>query len=490
MPTTMSHRVRTWTPRLLFLLASLLLLAQFTRAFAVFFTENQFALQYPYGLDYGEGVVLDQTLRLSRGENIYRNTLVDPPYYVSNYPLVFALVQAPLALLFGPSFWYGRFISILSIIAAALFIGLIVHAITADRLAGALAGVTLIAIPCIVYWSGLNRIDSLALALSCAGLYTVVRGGHRLSGLFIGGLLFTASIYTRQSYIVAAPFAAFVWLWRDQTRGRAFLLAALTLAMSGSVFVILNLATGGGFLLNIVSANIGPFDWSSAIPMLAQLIQYSPLLIVGAAIACPGFVILGIIKRNRAWWLATPYLIGALIVALTIGKKGSNINYLYELAVALCLVTGMLIAWQRAHLWRRALVLMLLAIQVGIMVNWHSEHYGRIGGVTSRLPEISKLAQIVQSKPAPVLADEDIDLVVLTRGALYYDPFARKQLAEAGLWNPAPFVDAILRKEFPVILVHKNLREERWTSEMLSAIYASYRIDQTLAGADVYVPIP
>jgi hypothetical protein len=302
-------------------------------------------------------------------------------------------------------------------------------------------------------------------------------------------LLFTASIYTRQSYIVAAPFAAFVWLLREQSRARAFLLAAITAAMSIIVFVILNLSTGGGFLLNIVLANVGPFDWSSAAVLLAQMIQYSPLLIVGAVLACRGFPIFGIKKGNRGWWLATPYLLGALIMALTIGKKGSNINYLYELAVALCLTAGLLIASQRAHLGRRAIVLLLLAVQVGIMVNWYPDNYGRVVILTSRLPQVSELAQIVQSAHDPVLADRDVDLVVLARGALYYDPFARKQLAEAGLWKPATLVDAILRKGFSVILLYQNLREERWTSEMLNAIYSSYTIDRTLAGTDVYVPI-
>jgi hypothetical protein len=77
---------------------------------------------------------------------------------------------------------------------------------------------------------------------------------------------------------------------------------------------------------------------------------------------------------------------------------------------------------------------------------------------------------------------------VLTRRSLYYDPFARKQLAEAGLWNSASLVDAILRKEFSLIMLYSTQHELYWTDEMLNAINSMYVIDRTLAGTDIYVP--
>ena len=42
----------------------------------------------PFPLDYGEGPMLDQTLRLAQFENIYRNSFASPPYTVSNTALV------------------------------------------------------------------------------------------------------------------------------------------------------------------------------------------------------------------------------------------------------------------------------------------------------------------------------------------------------------------------------------------------------------------
>ncbi|MBE0695489.1 MAG: hypothetical protein IH586_01055, partial [Anaerolineaceae bacterium] len=78
------------------------------------------SLSFRYPLDYGEGPLLDQTLRIASGENIYHNDFSVPPFTISNYPPVFLLLQAPFALIFGPAFWYGRLISILGALLTAV----------------------------------------------------------------------------------------------------------------------------------------------------------------------------------------------------------------------------------------------------------------------------------------------------------------------------------------------------------------------------------
>ena len=119
--------------------------------------------------------MLDQTLRLAQFENIYRNSFVSPPYTISNYPPLFQLMQVPFARIVGPAFWYGRLISILSAVSAAVLIGLILHTLTSDWIAAAIGGFTLLAFPYLLQGSILNRVDTLALALSLGGLYATVR---------------------------------------------------------------------------------------------------------------------------------------------------------------------------------------------------------------------------------------------------------------------------------------------------------------------------
>jgi hypothetical protein len=44
------------------------------------------ALNFGYTLDYGEGPLLDQAVRLSNGEGIYPPDISTPPYTIANYP--------------------------------------------------------------------------------------------------------------------------------------------------------------------------------------------------------------------------------------------------------------------------------------------------------------------------------------------------------------------------------------------------------------------
>ena len=321
------------------ILATAWLLFQLAAAAWLLARHNWAAIAFPYPLDYGEGPLLDQAARLASFENIYRADLAAPPYTVSNYPPLFPLLQAPLTTAFGPAFWYGRALAALAALAAALFVGLTLHALTRDAVAAAVGGLTLLAFPYILHWSAFNRVDSLALGLSCAALYTVARWPHRRAGLVAAALLLTAAIYTRQSYALAAPLAAFVWLLRESPRRRAFELAAITAGASLAALLALQLITAGGFFFNIVTANVNPFSRNNVRFRAEELRDHALPLLVSAG----AFVVLGGWRRPPLWWLVSPYLLGGTLSALTVGKTGSSVNYLFELCAALSLAAGALV---------------------------------------------------------------------------------------------------------------------------------------------------
>jgi len=119
----------------------------------------------PYQLDYGEGPLLDQAVRLARGTGIYAIPGHEPPWTIGNYPPLFPLLNAGLVELFGPAYWYGRLLSALGALAAATFAGLLVHTLTRDRTPALLTGLLMPVVPYLGYWAGLARIDTVALAL-------------------------------------------------------------------------------------------------------------------------------------------------------------------------------------------------------------------------------------------------------------------------------------------------------------------------------------
>src|SRR5919107_3496387 len=163
---TTPQKMLLWAGTTVFLLAG-------AWAATLFARHGLAALAFPYPLNYGEGPLLDQAVRLASMRNIYPADLSTPPYVVSNYPPLFVLLQAPLMWIFGPEFLYGRVISLASPMAVAGLIFATLHAITRDRTASAAGGLTFLAVPFVLHWSSLDRVDMLGLALSWGGLYAV-----------------------------------------------------------------------------------------------------------------------------------------------------------------------------------------------------------------------------------------------------------------------------------------------------------------------------
>ena len=296
---------------------------------------------YPHALDYGEGPLLDQAVRLAHGTSIYQVPGAEPPWTVSNYPPVYPAVEAVFAAVFGPAYWYGRLISVLSLAGSAVLVGAIVQRLTADRFAAVVAGLLLPAIPYVGPWAALARIDNLALLLSLAGLWCVLRS-DRITALLAAVGLLALAVFTRQTYGFAAPLTAFVWLI-GRSRRRAFALVsglALVIAVTG---LLLNAVTRGGFWINVVTANVNEFCWDGVL----YYVQTVPLQIPVLLVAAVAYAVVAIRYRLPSARVIGPYLIAGTLLILTTGKLGSSINYLMEFGTGLCLAVGGLLAWLR-----------------------------------------------------------------------------------------------------------------------------------------------
>ena len=480
---------RVWLPRLVVLSATAWLLLQLTVSAGMLLAHDWMAIRFPYPLDYGEGPLLDQSIRLARLESIYQRDISQMPYVIANYPPLFVSLQVPFVWAVGPAFWYGRVISTLSILVAAVSCGLLVHALTRDRVAALVSGLLLLAFPYVLHWSPLNRVDSLALALSCVGLYVIVRWADRPRGLIGGAILLTLAVYTRQSYALAAPLAAFIWLLRERPRKRARILAAWVTGLGVVLLAVLLFMTKGGFWFHIVTANVNPFYWDTVQRYAKEMALHIPGLLAGSAV----FLAIGTWRRPRSWWLVGPYLVGALLSAITVGKDGSSVNYMFELSAALSLAAGALVAWAGRRRWLRAFLILSLSVQVGVMMRWTEEEYVvRVMDKIEQEGEIARLSEIVVQAEGTVLADEYMGLIPLAGQDLAYQPFEFKQLYIGGLWSQWPFVDQIYRQEFAAILLYDppfwDSPAARWTDEMRTMMAMRYVESERLANVAVLVP--
>jgi hypothetical protein len=448
------------------------------------------ALAFPYPLNYGEGPLLDQAARLADLKNIYPADLSKPPYVVSNYPPLFVLLQTPFVWIFGPGFLYGRAISLASTVVAACLIAVTLNAFTRDKTASAAGGLTFLAVPFVLHWSSLDRVDMLGLALSWGGLYAVVRRPDRRNALLVAVLFFVGAIYTRQTYALAAPLAAFAWLLAGGHGRRALTLATLTGGLSLLLLGALSALTGGGFFFHTVSANVNEFRWEQVSSNLSTTQGLMPLLLVEGV----AFLVLGLRSRPPSWWLVGAYLAGSTVAALLIGKVGSDVNYLLELSAALSLAAGALIARYGRRPGTRCALLLALAVQVAIMVQASQYVYaGLQADVIAQRTGLARLEGVVEGSKGPVLADEYAGLLPLDGRRIYLQPFEMTQLQRDDRWDQGRFLRSIKRRKSSVILIWKpryaaGIERERWTRGMLEAIEENYEPAHTYAGTVVYRP--
>lgn len=454
----------------------------------IFLLHGLLSVSFPYSLDYGEAPLVDQAIRLAAGENIYRPSIETPPYTIANYPPVYVISLIPGLSWFGSPFVMGRIISLVATLLSAFFIGMILFNFTQDRLSALVAALLFLASPYVVQWSGRARIDSLALAFATAALYVLVRW-PRLRWAWLGsGVLLVLAVYTRQSYALAAPLAAFVWLW-THSKQRAIALALLVGGLGLGLFFLINALTDGGFYYNIVTANVNEFGWDRLEGQLRRLWSDGWIaLLMGVLFLAIGW------RSQKSWALIAPFLVGAFGSAMTIGKIGSNVNYFLEMAAALALIAGIAVVWSRSFTWGNVAVLLLISIQFGTLfrssmqdnVDWIlGTHYNDFDALEFLEQDVKKMAD-------PILADEDMGLLTMNGRPLYIQPFEVTQLANAGMWDEQPLLDEIAARNFDGILIHFfgawPVHKERWSPKMLAAIEANYRPEKTLAGTVVYLP--
>ena len=467
--------------------ATALLLLMGAWALSLFVWQGLVVLTFPYPLDYGEGPLLDQAARLADFRNIYPADITEPPYSVSNYPPLFVLLQTPLVWLFSPKLWFGRAISLAATIIVLVLITLTLHTLTKDKIASALGGMLFLTAPYVLRWSYLSRVDMMGLALSWGGIYLVVRKPGSRGAVVLAAFLMIAAIFTRQTYALAAPLAAFVWLLSQQQQRQALTLAVTIGGTCLGLLAILSVLTDGGFFFHTVIANMNEFSWEQVAFYIRGYLRLIPMMLAGAA----AFLVLGVRSRGASWWLVSTYLLGGLATACLIGKVGAYFNYLLELSAALALVSGAFVARCAGHSGVRSVVLLAAAVQVVIMVQTPQSFYADLqANVISKRDGMKRLQEIVAGSENPVLADKYMGLLPLNGRRIYIQPFETSQLAREDKWDQRPFVQSIKRQKFEAIMIFGSgpLVKERWTASMLNAIHSNYKPTETIAGTKVYRP--
>lgn len=188
-------------------------------------------LTFPLELEWMEGGMLHQALRLQEGEAIYPPP--GPEFVPFLYTPLYAMVLAALGSVFPLDYALGRAVSIASCVAIAFAIARAIGREGRGRSSRAI-GVGLFASSYVFAfrWLDIARPDALAMALTVWGLVLLREawGDHRKA--IVAGLLLAAAFWTKQTAAVFIVASGVGVLWVAPRQAWTYL---LTLAVAGGV---------------------------------------------------------------------------------------------------------------------------------------------------------------------------------------------------------------------------------------------------------------
>ncbi|WP_404334441.1 hypothetical protein AB2M62_13275 [Sphingomonas sp. MMS12-HWE2-04] len=465
------------------------------------------ALSFPYGFDYGEGVVWQQMRDMLAGQ-AYRPIGVYPAI-AYEYPPLYHLAAAATGWATGIDALYaGRLLSLVCTGVCALLVGVLTARMVGGEPRGirlgaaAIAGLAFATMPLLDSWALLMRVDLLACVFTLAGMFLACHAPRSLAATVAAGLAFTAALYTRQTCF-PAPAAAFVVLLLASPR-RAWTMAAVSIASGLIVLAAVESATRGGFLLNIVSYNVNRILWDHAGALAATLLANIVLLALAAIGAAAAFPTIGM-RRWRDLRTAEPAQLALAIVLATLAlktlmlpailKSGASDNYLIDWFTQICMLAGFAaIPLLRAASGLAAapslLLYALFALGLPLQV-WGAQSLPDRAAADAQRRELDTIVARIRQSDRPVISD-DATLLLRAGKPLQWEPAIVAELASFGRYDEQRFAAMVRRGAFGFFVTDGDrgdiLFDQRFNPLVADAIHAAYPRHVHLGGRTLHFP--
>jgi hypothetical protein len=292
---------------------------------------------FPFDYDQGEGFELVDTIMFSQGQWPYQNTDIYP-FYSSNYPPLYHVLAAPFVWLFGEGYWYGRLLSLLSSFVAAFAIYYAVQR-EGNRWIGFLAALAFLSSNTVYHIAPLFRQHIVMVCFETVAVVILARAIPQKQSRWIGlgMLMLLAAGYTKQLAAITAG-AVFVWFFLQNPR-RSLLWGIGFALIGGSVFLLINLATGGEWWRQTIVANINAYDPFQTFYLTKLWFQLHGFLIVPAVL-----LILYETYFERLSLYSFWFVFSLILGALSSGKWGGGDSYFSTSIAALCILSGIFLS--------------------------------------------------------------------------------------------------------------------------------------------------
>lgn len=478
------------------------------------------AVSFPFELDYGEGIVWEQSRQIF-SDGAY-GPIAQFPTVVFHYPPVFHVVARGVAALSGmDGLAAGRLVSIASTFGISATIGTLAAWLTdeasgkAGRLGAALVGSLLVlCIGSVVNWSVLMRVDMLAHLLSLSGLLFGICALRRPLLVIPTATCFLLSVYTKQTSVAAPAAFLGVALWLQPQLALQCL--ALCLSVGLGVLALLTEGSDGGFLRHVFLYNVNRVDWAQLKALYVLGEQVLPLCLAallgaaatGVSLRGSGEPALALFRRGRddhdqqaaTFLVLSAYAMMTALMLLAIVKSGAAYNYTIEFTLVLCAFAGAGVArlFAAARISSGVPLDVTYAVRVlagasllsaqGLMLVKPYQH--RLASPAYRRA-MESLSVRIRETSGPVISD---DMVLLLRAGkrIELEPAIVTELASVGIWDERAYVRRIEAREFAMI-VSEAMPDSRsfllrHTPTVTAAVLRHYPVRDTLAGLVLSMP--
>jgi hypothetical protein len=487
---------------------SLLALLAFVGYLVIYSVYAVSLFRWPYDYDQGEGFELYDAILYSRGEWPYRDNTVFP-FYASNYPPLFHLLIVPLLPLLGPKLIAGRLVSFFGTLVTAATIAVIVRRETKGWFLPALSGLAFLSSNIVYQVGPLCRLHMTMVmfeVLAVVFLADFQHPDHGRRNLLLGLFFLLCAGYTKQLAVFTVVAAlGFVFL-RDMKK--AVVGGIGLLVVTGVLFLLIDVATQGQWMTNIIQANVNEFDYLWSIAYLTQWFKLYPVLII---------LSLGLLVYELFWDRLSVYsiwLVFAVGMGLLSGKWGAGPAYFTTSIAAVCVMAGRALARLRSEIpkhWPQAagalsvLVPLLFLVQAGFTIHiptgssvltplarllgvegrtmqgghncvplayYDSGGYTQLGHLLTAEDYVAgeEILSYVRSADGPVFSEEAA-FSILEGETVVTNPTQLYNLYNNGLLDTTEIVQRINRQEFGVVI----LRAQFYPQPVLDAIGQNYR---------------
>lgn len=443
---------------------------------AAYLVYAPFALTRPFETYFLEAKMVLLAYRVQAGLSLYPDWR-DYPHVANFFGPVYFVVVGLLGRATGTDiaglFGLGRAVTFASTLAIALGVGWLLK-----RRCGrpaALAGMLLsLSSPSLIGFSVMVRSDLMAEMLGLGGFVLGSGPGRRRGVTVTGGVLLVLAILTKQTSVVFL-LAAFLALWFEGRRGRAWALGAGCSAALAVVVAAWTIGLEPNLAASLLGEGKSPWTFAGWFDTLGRVAGGAPDLLV--------FSVLGLLL----WSWASPRelrwcSLGAVVLASSLvfsGKRGADLNYYLSLRVIEALAVGTL--WQTAgaakHPGARAALVLAAALGAVSLLpsTWFMVTQAfasrMIAGIMqgpvgrSRARTYQGIIRLAEDPNVRLLTDAGLFDLYQKERAAFGDPWLFRLLVETRQIRPVKMKRWIEEEAYDLVVT---------TSDLASPDYAQY----------------